>query len=772
MKLRAKISLLVAVVALTIGAASSIVGTTMVHRVLESSLPERPVEDVSQLAATLDGWVICSSLLFALLGIAIGALVSRRLARPLAELAECESSLGITRDITERRRQDRIMAAQVRLSNYATDHSVDELLQAFLDEAEALTDSEIGFYHFVARDQETLELHAWSTNTLENLCTAKGRGSHYSIQDAGVWVDCVREGRPVIHNDYACLPHRKGLPEGHAPVVRELVVPVVRSGSIVAILGVGNKATDYGPADVETVSELARMAWDIVGRKRAEAEGSRLLTAIDQSTEAVVITDPGGLIQYVNPAFERTTGYSREEAMGQNPSILKSGEHDEAFYASLWHTISAGKSWHGQFTNRKKDGTLFVEDATISPVRDASGRTVNYVAVKRDITHEVELEEQLRQAQKMEAVGQLAGGIAHDFNNLLQAINGYAGLALESLEPDDPAYELIEEVSRAERRAARQVRQLLAFSRRQVLDMKDVDLNDVVASVVELIHRVIGEHITLEILAGSDLSIVRVDPGQMELVLLNLAVNARDAMQRGGMITIATENVVLDEEFCRTHPQAEPGPYVLMSVSDTGCGMDAATLANAFEPFFTTKDVDQGTGLGLSTAYGIVRQHQGIIRAHSEVGLGTVFRIYLPALRRSGGIEAPATEKPVCGGTETILLAEDDEQVLRLAIAMLERAGYKVLAATDGEEALRVFEEHLEEIDLAMLDVVMPKVGGHEVCSRIGERRPDLPFVFASGYGINSTHTDFALDEGKRLIQKPYQRADLLRTIRSALDGE
>ncbi len=510
---------------------------------------------------------------------------------------------------------------------------------------------------------------------------------------------------------------------------------------------------------------------DITERKKAEAEHERLMAAIEQAAEIVIITDVESTIQYVNPAFEQITGYTRNEAIGRNPRMLQSGEQDDAFYKEMWDTLTRGETWSGRFINKKKDETLYTEEATISPVHDASGQTVNYVAVKRDITHEIKLEEQFRQAQKMEAVGQLAGGIAHDFNNLLQVINGYSELALGNLNADHPAFGRVEEVARAGKRAATLVRQLLAFSRQQVLDMRDVNLNDVVADLMKMIRRVIGEHITLDVLAGHDLGIVRADPGQIEQILMNLCVNARDAMAGGGTIVIETSNVRIDEVYCKTRPWAEPGQFVLLSVTDTGCGMDKETLANVFEPFFTTKDVGAGTGLGLSTVYGLVKQHEGMVDVYSEVGTGTTFNIYLPLTERSAAIVGDKIETTAPGGTETILLAEDDVAVLGLAKAILEHAGYTVLTAADGEEALRVFEEYAEAIDLALLDAMMPELGGRAVFERIREQRPEIRVLFSSGYSMKTIHTNFVLDEGMQLIQKPYQRDTLLQRIREALDS-
>ena len=522
---------------------------------------------------------------------------------------------------------------------------------------------------------------------------------------------------------------------------------------------------DNQPVAYQSVGE------DITERKLAEAERERLMSAIEQAAETVVITDVDGTIQYVNPAFEQITGYTRVEAIGQNPRVLKSGKHDDAFYEGLWDTLTGGAVWSGRFINKRKDGSFYTEEAMISPVRDASGAIVNYVAVKRDISHEIKLEEQLRQSQKMEAVGQLAGGVAHDFNNMLQVINGYADLAMGDLQSDQSARTYVGEIAKAGRRAETLVKQLLSFSRRQVIQPIDLDLNEVIDSLLKMVRRLIGEHIDLDFIAGHGLGTIHVDQGQMEQVLMNLCVNARDAMPQGGKLMIETENVLIDSDYVVTHPWANPGRYVLLSITDTGCGMESEQVGQIFEPFFTTKRTGEGTGLGLATVYGIVKQHNGYIHAYSEVDKGTMFKIYLPMIERRAAEVAHSVEGSVVGGTETILVAEDDESVLKLCSHILRNAGYTVLTAKDGEEAVRVFEDHADDIDLALFDVVMPRLGGEKAMTRILKQRPGMRHLYASGYSENAVHTNFVQKKGLQLIGKPYQPETLLRAVREALDA-
>ncbi len=328
---------------------------------------------------------------------------------------------------------------------------------------------------------------------------------------------------------------------------------------------------------------------DITEKKRLEDERARLVTAIEQADEAVVIADPDGVIQYVNPAFERSSGYGSAEVLGHKPSMLRSGAHEPEFYERLWQTIRSGDVWHGLFINRRKDGSIFELQTAISPVRNEEGDTINYVALQRDVTNERRLERQLRQAQKMEAIGQLAGGVAHDFNNLLQVIGGYTEMALAALPPNETAARQLELGRSAIGRAARLVRQLLVFGRQQVGQPETIDLNNVVADMLKMLRRLIGEHIELVLKPGYKAQMVYADPGQMEQVIMNLCVNARDAMPDGGRVTIETSGVTLDAAFCADHPWACPGDYVLICVSDTGTGIPLEVQEHIFEPFYSTK---------------------------------------------------------------------------------------------------------------------------------------------------------------------------------------
>ena len=510
---------------------------------------------------------------------------------------------------------------------------------------------------------------------------------------------------------------------------------------------------------------------DITQRKEAAGTQAVLSRAAEQAAEAIIITDPQGAIVYVNPAFERVSGWRSEEALGQNPRILKSGKQDDAFYRQMWEALAGGAAWTGRLVNRRKDGTLFEEEASISPVRDGAGQIVNYVAVKRDVTEEMRLAKQLFQAQKMEAVGRLAGGIAHDFNNLLGVITGYGEIVHRRLADEDPLKGRVEQILKAAERAAGLTRQLLAFSRKQVLLPKILDLNAVVSDMEKMLRRLIGEDVELATQLAPDLGSVRADPGQVEQILMNLAINARDAMPDGGRITVETCNADLDAAYAATHPPTRPGSYVMLAVTDTGSGMDAATQARIFEPFFSTKEVGKGTGLGLSTLYGIVKQSEGYVWVYSEVGVGTTFKIYLPRVDEEAPLARDVGPGPLLRGAETVLLVEDEASLRELLREALEANGYSVLVARDGAEALKIAEAHAGPIQIMVTDVIMPGMIGPKIVELVAQTRPEMKVLYISGYSDESVVRHGLIGPGRAFLSKPFGPEVLLRRVREALDA-
>ena len=513
---------------------------------------------------------------------------------------------------------------------------------------------------------------------------------------------------------------------------------------------------------------------DVTRRKQAEAEHQRLTRAIEQVAETVVVTDILGNITYVNPAFETITGYLRAEVLGRNPRFLKSGEQDMAFYRALWAIISGGGTWQGRLVNKKKNGTLYTESATISPVRDASGVITSYVAVKRDVTRELALEAQFLQSQKMEGIGQLAGGIAHDFNNLLCVILSCTGFALEGLPEGAPLRDDLLEAQQAGERAAALTRQLLAFSRQQLLQPVSLDLNLVLGELEKMLRRIIGEDIDLLLAQAPELALVMADPGQIEQVLMNLAVNARDAMPRGGRLLIETANVDLDAQYAAEHPGVIPGLHVMLAVTDSGIGMDAQTMARIFEPFFTTKGVGKGTGLGLSTIDGIVKQSGGTISVHSELGGGTSFRVYLPQAPSAVSAIAsrPVVMHPRVEGAETVLVVEDVEALRKITRRILEGAGYTVLTAADAHDALLISAQHEGDIHLLLTDVVMPGIGGAALAQELVHSRPTLKLLYMSGYTDDAIVRHGVGTAEAKFLGKPFSRAELTGKVRQVLDDD
>lgn len=650
-------------------------------------------------------------------------------------------------------------------------------------------------------------------------------------------------------------------------------------------------------AELRVINEALQK--EIVERKRVEEEAVKLQNAVQQVADILFITDRNGNIEYVNPSFEKITGYCREEAIGKTPRILKSGLMNAEYYKDVWSTIRSGKVLRAELTNKKKDGEIFIYDQAITPLKDPQGNITHFISTGRDITeqkraeeelrqsqqayeglvnsidgmvweadaktfrfsfmnkqaerilgyplnlwiqeptfwkdhihpddrdwavslcitatsekrpHQFEyrmiaadgrtvwlrdnvsvvveddqpvklqgimvditerkqLEEQFRQSQKMEAIGKLAGGVAHDFNNLLTVIKGYSQLSLLELKETDPLKGNIEEIQKASDRASDLTRQLLAFSRRQVMEMRVIDLNPLWRDLDKMVRRVIGEDIELVNALADDLGRVKADPGQIEQVIMNLVVNARDAMPYGGKLTIETANVELDEAYARTHVGAIPGHYVMLSSSDTGVGMPPEVKDRIFEPFFTTKESGRGTGLGLSTVYGIVKQSGGYIWVESEPGEGATFKIYLPRVDEPlDQVKKAGVEGDLPRGNETILVVEDEEEVKKVAVRILRNQGYKVLEASQGLDAFLICGEHKGPIHLFLTDVVMPKMGGRELADRIKSIRPEIKVLYMSGYTDNVIVHHGILEEGINYIQKPFTVEDLARKVWEVLN--
>ena len=517
---------------------------------------------------------------------------------------------------------------------------------------------------------------------------------------------------------------------------------------------------------------LLATALDITERKRVERQRQRLIKVIEQVSEGILIADTEGIIQYVNPAQEAISGYRSSELIGGRIDVFQSDKHDEDFVTNMWRTIKSGKVWSGTFINRKKDGTEYHEQNNMSPVYDESGNLTSFVAIKHDVTKQLELQKQFLQAQKMEAVGTLASGIAHDFNNILQVVLGHAEQLVDDDEMPLRLKEQVATLIRATLSGADLVKRLMLFSRKAEINPKQLDLGQQILQIRKLLYRTIHKNIEIEIVPTKEIDSIKADPTQIEQVIMNLVLNARDAMPLGGKITVETRNVSLDSEFCAHHVGVSPGRYVLLKISDNGSGIPEDALPHIFEPFYTTKAPGYGTGLGLSTVHWIVNSQGGIITCESKPGLGTTFNVYFPVID-SPQISAKSPEKsePV-GGSETILVVDDEEFVRNVEEGILRSVGYQVLTASDGFEAWDVYKAKHDTIMLTILDIVMPKMDGVECMKRILAINPKAKILTCSGLTQGAEPIKL-LGEGSRgHIHKPAKKKELLEKVRKILDQD
>jgi PAS domain S-box-containing protein len=597
----------------------------------------------------------------------------------------------------------------------------------------------------------------------------------------------AKEAGVLRLRDLRCHPASMGFPPHHPPMTSFMGASLRAHGKLFGRLyltdkvGPGGVVAEFTDLDEQTITALAYQASSAIETahlfEQVRQSESRLRAILDSVQEGIYGIDLDGRCLFMNKAGAALLGYGADELVGRSmhQAIHHSRENGTAYpiencpIHSASRTVQAVRSENEGLW--KRDGTALAVICQTMPLRDGAGALLGAVISFADISERKRLEEQLRQSQKMEAVGRLAGGIAHDFNNLLTAVLGYSSLLVQSLDPSDARHADARTIQKAGERATALTRQLLAISRRQVLEPKVLDLNALVANLDQMLRRLIREDIVLLTVLDPALGRVRADQSQIEQVMMNLALNARDAMPEGGRLTIETADVELDEVYCRTHAEVSPGPHVMLAVSDTGVGMDAATLARCFEPFFTTKPVGQGTGLGLATVYGIVKQSGGSIWVYSEPGHGTTFKVYLPRVAGDvSAVEIPTRPVQSEHPAVTILLVEDDEAVRQFARRSLAAAGHIVLEAADGEEALRVSRRHEGEIHLLITDVVMPGMSGRLLAERLSVERPGLKVLYISGYAENAIVHNGILDAGTAFLHKPLTADVLLGKVRDVLD--
>jgi PAS domain S-box-containing protein len=507
-------------------------------------------------------------------------------------------------------------------------------------------------------------------------------------------------------------------------------------------------------------------------RQRAEQHLREFSCAVEHSADTVIVANAAGIIEYVNPSFEKVTGYSQEEIAGKNQMILNSELQMPLLYRELWESIRSGEARNLR-VKRKKNGEVHYVDERVSSIKNGEGMITHLVSNGRDLTERLRIEAELLQSQKMDAIGRLAGGVAHDFNNLLTIITSYSELALDSVVPGSITQSRLREILSAAHRAAELTRQLLAFGRKQPQALRVAELNPVVGTILKTLHRLIGEDIELVFTQGEGLGRVRLDPVQIEQILMNMAANSRDAMPQGGRFTIETSNVELDQAYVDCKRAIIPtGRYAVITVTDTGSGIPPDDLPHVFEPFYTTKSSGKGTGLGLATVYGIVKQNNGFVWVYSEPNLGTTFKIYLPCVAaQHPTIEAsePARDEAI-RGSETVLIVEDEEALRRATVEFLILSGYKVLEARNGLDALSVVKGHSSALHLAVTDVVMTYMSGGELAQELKTLRPETRVLFVSGYA-GQTVINHKVDVENNFLQKPFTLNQLARKVRTLLDG-
>lgn len=690
------------------------------------------------------------------------------------------------RDLYKRKRSEMMLRIRAELSDLADKGMIDELITLALDHAELLTGSTIGFFHFVDEDQKRLRLQSWSSNTLKKMCTAKGKGTHYPINKAGVWADGFYEKTPVIHNDYNSLPHKKGMPEGHAQVTRELVVPVIRNDLVVGILGVGNKTSDYDDDDIEVLKNLASMAMDVIILKKSEddlkeseanlklAQQIALLSRweFDHSSRKIIWSK--GVCELLEidqeslkPSLDSFLPFVHPEdsrSMRRFSKCVLKGSISKDI--TLRIVSSTEKTKWIRIVSRTESDREGKPVKTVGTVQDIT-------ALKQSEIERQELERQMLHVQKLESLGVLAGGMAHDFNNILTAILGYAEISMMGMSPEDLSYKSLNEIRNASRRAADICHQMLAYAGRGTFVVEPLLLGGLITEMADLLKTSISKKASLCVKIAENIPPINADATQIRQVVMNLITNASDSINENkGEISISTgmkDSTADNDSEIIYGEDLQEGPYVYIEVSDTGCGMDKETINRIFEPFFTTKFT--GRGLGMAAVLGIVKSHRGCISIKSKPGKGTTFRLFFPPCDLS---VTPSSVEKIKNNQEAIsglvLLADDEAAIRAVGKRIIEKMGLSVITASDGEEAVRLFTENRDKVDLAIVDLTMPKMDGAEVFAEIRKKEPDLPIMIISGYTEYEIRSQFAGKTVSGFIQKPFSTREFMEKVGDALD--
>jgi PAS domain S-box-containing protein len=680
------------------------------------------------------------------------------------------------------RKSQHLLDARARIASAFLSGSDEDIFGDVLDIVLNLMQSEFGVFGYINEHGDLLipsmTRHIWDK------CRVPEKEIRFPRDTWGdsLWCRAIRE-KQTFHSNQPSVK----VPVGHIPMHRNVAVPIVYQREVIGLLQVANKETDYDASDIhvlETISDViapilnTRLQRDREERLRIEAERAvkeaekRYREIFEGTAEGILVADlEARRFKYCNPAICEMLGYSEEEIIGLDVTDIHPKESLDHVLAEFEAQARGDKILAPSLPCLRKDGSVIYADVQMTPAV-IEGLECN-VWFFTDVTKRRQIEAQLRQAQKMEAIGTLAGGVAHDFNNILTTIIGYADLMLMNIDTDKPLTEEIKEIKIAGERAAALTRQLLAFSRKQIVQPKVLDLNKLLTGIEKMLVRLIGEDIEILMIPESALWKIEIDPGQMEQVIMNLVVNAKDAMPIGGKLTIETANMDLDDSYFSEHGVVEerPGSYVMLAVSDTGIGMDKEVQEHIFDPFYTTKEKGKGTGLGLSTIYGIVKQNNGFIWVYSEPDKGSTFKIYLPKVK--GDVKEEEIEQtPVenLSGSETVLIVEDDDSLRKLTRTILKQKGYKILEAENGEDALRVSKEHEGPIDLLITDVVMPKMSGKETAERLQPLHPQMKVIYMSGYTDDAIVHRGVLARGLNFLDKPFSSEGLVRKVREVLD--
>ncbi|MBU1105120.1 MAG: DUF3365 domain-containing protein [Candidatus Riflebacteria bacterium] len=651
--------------------------------------------------------------------------------------------------------------------------------QKFLDNALAnaiaLTDSKIGFIFFYDEDKKQFVLNSWSRDVMEE-CNVANPQTCYELDKTGFWGEAVRQRKSIILNNFQSKnPLKKGLPAGHVQLSRFLAVPVFYNEQIVALVGVANKTSDYDEADVLQLTLLMDVVWQsletVKNRDALHKSEERFHSLFEKAPLSYQSLDESGNLIEVNEAWLDLLDYTREEVIGKWFGDFLAPEFVQAFRErfSVFKDQGKVRSELGMLTQKGKRRLIMIEGRIAT---DTSGRFKHTHCILQDITRQRNLEDQLRESQKMESIGILAGGVAHDFNNQLGVILGYTEMAMNSIAPEDPLHKDLKEVFDAARRSTEITRQLMAFARKQVISPEVLNLNDAVDGIVKMLGRLVGEDIRIIWHPKTQLWPVKIDPAQIDQILANLCVNSRDAIPGVGTIIIETDNVTIDESISLEYAYFVPGDFILLSVKDNGSGMNRETLTHIFEPFFTTKGVGKGTGLGLATIYGIVKQNGGFVNAESEPGKGACFKIYLPRHVAEAEPVQLNNVTDLSSKGETILLVEDEDSIRKMSKMMLERLGYIVLAARTPAEAIQLAEKNSDSVSLLMTDVVMPEMNGRDLAMRINSICPGIKNLFMSGYTSNVKVNHDILDGNLNFLQKPFSMKGLADKVRQALSHD